>query len=339
VTIHPAALSRGSDLAARLSAAVRPRLALIATSHGPAAPIAPARLAASLLGVALFLALPAAARAQFTPDAGILDGVVRAYQDTSASWLGLIQPLAQRTFAILAALELAVSGIFWAVGRDGLDAVAVALLRKFILLAILFSLLSLLPLWLPSLTAGFEAAGQAASGTTAVNPSQILALGSTIASRMLLSLGVFGLLVNPVGVLVGTFTAYFVILAFCLIAAQLCLTLVETYLVISGGALFLGFAGFRGTAPLAEGYLAYAFQVGAKIYLLYLLLGVGTGLAQQWAMLDFSPGGNPGAPSLLNHFQVLCGAIVFCLLVWYIPRTIASRLVQGLSFHLAAALR
>jgi type IV secretion system protein TrbL len=294
--------------------------------------------AVGLAVVVLGLAVPAAALAQSTPDAGILDGLVHAYQDTSSSWLARIQPLAQSTFAILATLELAVSGLFWALGRESLDAVAAALLRKFLVLAVLFSLLTLVPLWLPTVPLGFEAAGQAASATTAVNPSLVLALGNTIAARMLLSFGAYGILVNPVGVMVASLTAFFVAVAFCLVAAQLCLTLIETYLVLSGGALFLGFAGFRGTAPLAEGYLAYAFQVGARIYLLYLLVGVGTGLAQQWAMLDFSPG--LGAqPSLVNHFQVLCGSIIFCLLVWILPRTIASRLVQGLSFHLAGALR
>ena len=292
-----------------------------------------------LVTAVLFLALPAWARAQPPQGDGILDGIVRSYQDQSATWLARIQPLAQRTFALLATLELAVSGLFWALGREGLDAIAASLLRKFIVLAFVFSLLTLFPFWMPSITDSFMAAGQTVSATSVVNPSAILDLGGTIASKMMLSLGALGFLVNPVGVLLGTFTCLFVVISFGLIAAQLCLTLVETYLVLSGGALFLGFAGFRATAPLAEGYLVYAFQVGTKIYLLYLLMAVGMGIAQQWAMLDFSPGFGIVQPSLVTHFQVMGGAIIFCLLTWYIPRTIASRLVHGLSFRLAEAIR
>jgi type IV secretion system protein TrbL len=300
---------------------------------------APRRRLAPLAAIVFFLALPAWAYAQSPPNDGILDGLVQSYQDFSASWLARIQPLAQRTFALLATLELAVSGLFWAIGRDSLDAIAASLLRKFIVLAFLFSLLTLFPFWMPAITTGFEVAGQTASDTTAVNPSQILDLGGTIASKMLLSFGVLGFLVNPAGVLLGSFTAFFVVISFGLIAAQLCLTLVEMYFVLSGGALFLGFAGFRATAPLAEGYLLYAFQVGTKIYLLYLLMGVGTGIAKQWATLDFSPGLGLFPPSLVTHFQVMCGAMIFCILVWYIPRTLASRLVQGVSFHLSEAIR
>jgi type IV secretion system protein TrbL len=295
-------------------------------------------LAAGAL-LAMLLAWPAAASAQPGANSGILDGLVRGYQDISASWLERIQPIAQRTFALLATLELAVSGLLWAIERTSLDAIAASLFRKVFALAFLFSLLTLFPLWIPAITAGFDAAGQAASATGAVNPSQILALGNSIAARMLLSFGSLGFLVNPVGVQLASFTALFVVLAFGLIAAQLCLTLVETYVVLTGGALFLGFAGFRVTAPLTEGYLAYAFQVGAKIYLLYLLIGVGTGLAQQWATLDFAPGFDFAPPSLASHFEVMCGSIIFCLLVWYIPRTVSARLVRGLSFHLAEALR
>jgi type IV secretion system protein TrbL len=289
--------------------------------------------------LALFFTVPAWSHAQPPPDGGILDSLVRGYQDLSVSWLERIQPLAQRTFAILATLELAVSGLFWAVGREGLDAIAASLLRKFIVLAFLYSLLTLFPFWIPAITNGFQAAGQVASQTSAVNPSQVLDLGATIASKMLLSFGALGFAVNPVGVLLATFTAIFVMISFGLIAAQICLTLIETYLVLSGGALFLGFAGFRSTAPLAEGYLVYAFQVGAKIYLLYLLLGVGMGIARLWADLDFSPGFDLAPPSLIAHFQVMCGAMIFCILVWYIPRTVASRLVQGVSFRLAEAIR
>jgi type IV secretion system protein TrbL len=289
--------------------------------------------------LALFFAFPVSSQAQPPPPDGILDGLIRGYHDLSLSWLERIQPLAQRTFAILATLELAVSGLFWAIGRESLDAIAASLLRKFIVLAFLFSLLTLFPFWIPAITIGFQAAGQAATQTPTVNPSQVLDLGGTIASKMLVSYGVFGFLVNPAGVLLATITSFFVVLSFCLIAAQICLTLIETYLVLTGGALFLGFAGFRSTAPLAEGYLVYAFQVGAKIYLLYLLLGVGMAIARTWADLNFLPFFGFSVPTLVGHFQVMGGSIIFCILVWYIPRTIATRLVQGVSFHLTEAIR
>jgi type IV secretion system protein TrbL len=167
----------------------------------------------------------------------------------------------------------------------------------------------------------------------------VLDLGITIASNMLLSLDAVGFLRNPTGNIVGAAAALLVIVAYAGIAAQLCLALVETYVVLTGGCLFLGFAAFRGTAGLAEGYILYAFQTGARIYLLYLLLGVGTALSREWAGLTFATGGPAGTPpSLALHFQVLAGALVFCLLVWKVPSGVAARLTQGASLRLGEAL-
>ena len=203
-------------------------------------------------------------------------------------------------------------------------------MKKIIALC-LFSLLTLFPFWVPTITDSFQAAGQAVSATSVVNPSAVLDLGASIASKMTLSLGYLGFLVNPVGVLIGSFAVFFVVVAFALIAAQLCLTLIETYIVLSGGALFLGFAGFRPTAFLAEGYLLYAFQVGAKIYLLYLLMAAGMGIARHWQTLDFSPGFGAGPPTLEQMIASTGrGLLLTCL--WYIrevdPQTL---LLTGLT--------
>jgi type IV secretion system protein TrbL len=270
------------------------------------------------------------------PD-GILDGVVHTYSSASIAWLATVLPIAQRLFAVLATLELAVSGLFWALSRETLDAVAAALLRKFIVLSFLFTLLFEFPLWIPAITRSFEAAGQAASGTTAVNPSLLLDDGIAIGAHMLQAIDDAGLLTHPAGTLVAEATALIVILAYALIAVQLCLTLCEVSLVLTGGALFLGFAGFRVTAPLAEGYLLFSFQTGIKVYLLYLLTGVGTTLSGQWAALDFQLFTSAAPPTLAPQFAVMTGALVLCLLTW---RTggIATRLVHSASFHLREAL-
>jgi type IV secretion system protein TrbL len=292
--------------------------------------------------VALFAALffPALAASQAPgPTDGLLDSLVHDYETSSASWLERIAPLAQRTFAILAALEFAVSGLWWALGRDSLDEIGASLLRKFFLLSFLYSLIYLFPLWVPFVTRGFQTAGQTAAGINTVNPSQLLDLGLTIASHMLLSFGSLGFLANPTGNIVASITAFFVVLAYTVIAARICLTLIESYIVLTGGLLFLGFAGFRLTATFAENYILYAFHVGTKIYLLYLLVGIGTAMSQRWAGLSFTPSTEVFPPSLTPHFHVMAGALIFALLAWKLPSSVAARLTQGATFRLQDALR
>jgi type IV secretion system protein TrbL len=331
--VTAAPMPAGSEAPATAVAAAPPFAAAVAPAMSAAA--APAALAAP------------GTLAQQGGEGGVIDGLVLDYETAAASWLERIVPLAERTFALLATLELAVSGIWWALGRDGLDSALAALLRKFMLLSFLFSLIYLFPLWVPAITRGFEAAGQSATGTTAVNPAQLLDLGITIASNLLLAVGDAGFLADPTGNLLASATALLVVLAYAGVAAQICMTLVETYIVLTGGALFLGFAGFRGTAPFAEGYLLYAFQTGIRVYLLYLLAGVGTALSRQWAALSLmasaagsgAAAGQPATPSLTLDFQILAGALVFCLLVWRVPAAVASRLTQGATLRLQEALR
>jgi type IV secretion system protein TrbL len=297
--------------------------------------------AALLLVFALVGALvfPHAASGQAASTDGLLDGLVHDYETYSESWLSRVVPLAQRTFAILAALEFAVSGLWWALGRDSIDEIGASLLRKFIVLSFLYALIYLFPVWVPFLMRGFQTAGQTAAAVNTVNPSQLLDVGLTIASNMLLSFGSLGFLANPAGNIVASITAFFVVLAYTVIAARICLTLVESYVVLTGGLLFLGFAGFRLTATFAENFVLYAFYVGTKIYLLYLLVGVGTAMSQRWASLPFTSSTDVFPPSLTPHFHVMAGAVIFALLAWKLPGSVAGRITQGASFRLQDALR
>jgi type IV secretion system protein TrbL len=291
----------------------------------------------SLLLLAPLLAPPLAAQPAAAAD-GILDGVVQQYGEASGIWLARVLPLAQKTFGILAALELAASFLFIALGGEGLDAAVVKLLKKFIVMSFCYALLVEFPLWLPNLFAGFEAAGQTAAATFSLSPSGILDLGIAIASDIMVAHQDTGFLTHPVGALVGTATALLVLLAYAFIAAQICLALVEVYLVLSGGVLFLGFAACRVTAPFAEGYLLYSFQTGAKVYLLYLLVGVGGILSRDWADLRFAQPDTGIPPTLTAQFAVMTGALVLALLVWR-TGAIAARLTSGASFNLREALR
>jgi type IV secretion system protein TrbL len=293
------------------------------------------------LAVLAAVVLPAAAAGQATGGGdGVLDSVVGDYQSASAGWLERLLPLAQRTFAVLAALEFAVSGLWWALGRETLDAALAALLRKVFVLSLFFFLLYAFPLGVPAIVSGFADAGQIGAGASGgVNPSLVLDLGITIASNLLVAYGDLGFLTDPAGAVLGSLSALIVLLCYAGIAAILCITLVESYLVLTGGCIFLGFAGFRATMPLAENYILYAVGVGTRIFLLYLLAGVGIGLARQWAGIHFAAAVPGTAPSLAGPFHVLAGSLVFCLLAWRVPTAVAARLTQGASFRLQDALR
>ena len=77
--------------------------------------------------------------------------------------------------------------------------------------------------------------------------------------------------------------AFAVLFAFTITAVALLFTLVETYLAVGGGVILLGFGGSRFTASAAEGYFPFVIRVGVRVLFFYLVLGVGVGLANEWA--------------------------------------------------------
>jgi type IV secretion system protein TrbL len=142
---------------------------------------------------------------------------------------------------------------------------------------------------------------------------------------MLEPLGVLGFVTATIASIIGGLAALGVVFSFGIIAAQLLLTNVESYIVVGGGVLLLGFAGSRWTSDLSSRYLSYAVAIAVKLFTLYLIIGIGNSLAGQWGLLLSSP------EATLNpriYFQILGGALAYMMLAWYIP-SLASSLYTG----------
>ncbi len=267
----------------------------------------------------------------------ILDGIADAYRLASHDWLARLVPVAQRAFALLAGIEVVVSGLVYGLRRDALDDIAARFVLKFALLAVLLSLITSFAFWIPPFIDGFAAAGERAIGVAGtVNPSDIIDIGMALAAKLLTALDVVGVLANPAMALFAALSAVIVLGAYIAVAAQLVMVLVESYVVLGGGVVFLGFAAFRGTAGIADGFLTYAVHVGVKIFLLYLMVSLGSELSRGWvALIQADQLFGPGSPL----GQVLGGAVLFALLATRVPEHGARWIAARQSFGLAGALR
>lgn len=78
-----------------------------------------------------------------------------------------------------------------------------------------------------------------------------------------------------------------------MLAAIMAVTLIEMHLVICGGAILLGFAGFEQTREVAFGYIRYSISAGAKILMTMIVYVIAEELLQLWwealdSVSDFS---------------------------------------------------
>ena len=272
-----------------------------------------------------------------TAGAGVLDGIADQYRDASRLWRPRLIPIAQRLFMLLAGIEFAISGAIWALRRDSLDDIAAKFLLKFTLVAFLLALITSFTYWIPPIVNGFAAAGEQAIGSQAtVSPSGVIDIGRETSLTILQTMDVGVMLKDPAMAVYGALAALFVGLCYTAIAAQLVLVLVESYVVLGGGVLFLGFSAFRGTAAFAENLVAYMFGVGIKIFLLYLIVGLGSQMARSWIpVIRSSEFFGPASPLL----QVVGGALIFAVLAIRVPNSVASRLSGNSSLGIASALR
>lgn len=295
------------------------------------------RVAVSVAAVVVVgCAIAAVAVAQGQQGAPVLDGIGQQYQAASRLWRPRLIPIAQRLFMLLAAIEFVVSGAIWALRRDSLDDIAAKFLLKFTLVAFLLTLITSYTFWLPPIINGFAFAGEQAIGGLTVSPSSVMEIGRETSFRVLATLDVGVMLRNPAMAVYAALSAIIIALAYIAIAAQLVLVLVESYVVLGGGVLLLGFAAFRGTAGFAEQLVAYTFGIGVKIFLMYLIIGLGTEIARSWLpLIEASTFFGPASPLL----QVVGGAVIFAVLAIRIPNVVAARLSGTSTFGIANALR
>jgi len=252
----------------------------------------------------------------------LLNELTNQYANLSVDWLNALLPVAQRVFVLLATIELAWSGIWWALIAKKDENIIANLVHKVFVIMFFYTILLFADSWIPFIVSGFISAGTAASGWQSLNPSNVLEIGldtGTILWHNITSS--YSWWNMPLDLLIAP---PFVILAFAVIAGFLVVTLVESFLVIGGGVLMLGFAGSRWTTTLAEGYILYAIKVGIRLFVLYLLIGAGMSLPQTWMEMMAANSEVIGAGGRRVVYEIVASSVVLALVVWRAPMFASS---------------
>jgi type IV secretion system protein TrbL len=275
------------------------------------------------LGVLAAVFLAAAAPSQAAePTANALDKIVTVYQQNASKWESTLSNYALTLFWILAAIEFGVWAIGIAFRNVDLGEFLGELTKQILFIGFFLALLTNSSSWAKAIIDSFRQAAnqaaQSAGGTSNISPSDIFAVGLLIANKVADQASIFA----P-GASVGLIIfALVLIVCFALIAAFMVLALVESYVIISAGVLLMGFGGSRWTKDYALKTLIYAVSVGAKLFILQLLVALGqqifTRLAQAFEA------------NSSDVFVVVGSAIVMLALVKIIPDMIQA-LINGAS--------
>ncbi|MBW8028545.1 MAG: P-type conjugative transfer protein TrbL, partial [Ferrovum sp.] len=224
----------------------------------------------------------------------VLTGIQNMVQSSSSGWMTAALGLAQNLFVGLAGIEIAWTGIHWVLKKNDLSDFIASFTLKMISILFFYMLLQEAPAWIPLIINSFAQAGQivGASGgggippVVTLDPSGVFEQGMTVSGAIWTAFGnasaTMGIGQTFAGALATLLGSIFAILAYGLLALQILITNIESYIIIGGGALLLGFNGSKWTQVFAEKYLGYAVSVGIKLFVLYLIVGLGQNLATTW---------------------------------------------------------
>lgn len=279
----------------------------------------------SALAVGLYL-VAGSAFAQAVPNTAILDGIADSYEAAATGWMGPMLAYANRLFALLLTIELAVTGTKYVLEKDDTRTLIAALVSKILGVGFFYALLQFAPTWIPAIMNSFRDAGATVGGATVLSPSAVFARGLNFVIIIFKSISDMDMW-DAIGVVLAALpAAVFIIIAFVVVAGQLLVTLIESYFVISAAVIFLGFGGSRWTQDFVQKYLGYAISVGVKLMTIYLLIGASNTLFTGWA--DLLKSSTSGLQFIVNAWVVMGGAAFFAFLAWMIP-SLASSMLSG----------
>ena len=276
--------------------------------------------AVGFAAAALVIAAPAHAQS-----ANVLDQIVAQFQARSAGWEGTLRSFATGTFGILAAVEMVWAGFKLAFRGADVSEWLAEIVNQILFLGFFLALLENSVTWGQAIVSSFRQAASAAGGG-GIAPSDVFAAGVKIAAMVLNQMSIW----HPEAS-AGLMVAGIVIeVCFALMAAFMVLALVESFLIISMGVLFMAFGGSRWTKDFAVSTVRYTISVGAKLFVLQLLVSIGTGLIQSWA--------NSFTDVTDASLCILIGcSIVMLALVKVLPDTM-QHIVNGSSMASGSAL-
>jgi len=224
--------------------------------------------------------------------AGILDSVTNNFRSLEPVWFNRLYGDARDLFSILIVIEIAWFALTSVLAGRGFEEIVPGFVKKVMTIGFFYAILINAGAWTTDIMNSFEQAGSAAGGISALSPSTIVSYGIADALRILTggqatlahnSGGWFAFL--NIGSDIGRMAAFFVELvervilaamifvAFFVIALDMLILLIESYLILGAGVLFLGFGGSRWTARYVNSYFNYAISVAVKLFVIYLIVG------------------------------------------------------------------
>jgi len=233
-----------------------------------------------LLTLASFLfATDAMAQANLQDPSGSFTGLLDLVKQSASQWDGRLRGYATTLFWLLASIQFVWTFFPLVFRQSDLGEIVGELIRFVLVIGFWYALLLFSKDWGEAVVNSFRQAGSSAAGLgdTSIKPGDIFDVAVQLAN----TIGDVETW-NPLTAFMVALAGVLVLLCFAFIAAFMGLTIIESYIVINAAVLFTGFGGSQWTREYAMAIVRYAVSVGAKLFVLTLLVGLIITSAKQW---------------------------------------------------------
>ena len=235
---------------------------------------------AVLVAFGLAFAMPALAQgAGLSAPEPAVQGLLDMIIQSANSWDGSLRRFGMSIFWSLATIQFVITMIPLAIRSGDLSEIWGELVRFILTIGFFAALLLHSADWAKAIIDSFRIAGASAAGLggTGLKPGDMFGTAVELANTMN-DVETW----NPLTAVAIAVSALIVLLCFAFVAALMFVTLVESYIVINASVLFMGFGGSSWTREYSIAILRYAVSVGAKLFVLTLLVGIVLSSAKQW---------------------------------------------------------
>ena len=206
---------------------------------------------------------------------GLLDLVLQQ----SHQWSGKLYDYAIRLFWLLASIQFIWTFMPLVMKQADFGEIVGELLRFVLVIGFFLAVMKYSVEWSTAIVDSFRDAAASASGLgRALEPGDMLAVALDFGRTMVEGISLF----SPAKGLLIAVCAILVLACFAFIAAFMFVTLVESYVIINASVLFFGFGGSQWTRDFAIAPMRFTVAIGAKLFVLTLIVGLIVQSAKQW---------------------------------------------------------
>ncbi len=266
---------------------------------------------------------------------GILDNILLQFGNAATSWQNTIEPIAKKFFFLLFSMEFMWQLIVKKVFAGDIEKLWVFFFTRTVLCFFFAKYLVNIEMYrgiieflsgLGSSIGGFSLNMKPGSGMNTIGPSAVISSFSCMADMIHTATDQTGTLdfITLKITLAIIQVILFIVLIF--IAYYLMQVILQAYLIVYADFLFAGFAGSSWTRDYWERYLGAAISVGAKFFVVCLLMGVLNAQMKIWVN-DINQAMNSDLIILAAVICRVCAtAIIISLALWQLPDWFASAL-------------